>query len=199
MGHGIAACTAAPPVWPLRLAALLHDIGKPAVLAQSGNMHGHEQLSAALANEEMAALKVDKKTRCIVTMLIRHHMFDLEGRAKPKTIRHRAVMMGRDIFEMLIALRRADFIGSGKDCEPIRSADNWQAELKRMDAEHVPWTIADLKVSGDDIMCTLCIEASPAVGRILSELHKECVIHPAMNKRDILLRRMKQLKPLILP
>ena len=162
-------------------------------------MHGHEQLGAALADEEMAALKVDKKTRDVVTTLIRHHMFDLEGRAKPKTIRRRAVMLGRDIFEMLIALRRADFIGSGKACETIQSADNWQAELDRMDAQHVPWTITDLKVSGDDVIQQLCIEASPAVGRMLSALHAECVVRPAMNKKDILLRRMTKLAPIILP
>ena len=65
LGHGIATCTAAAPVWPLRLAALLHDIGKPAALQQNGNMHGHETIGAALAAEEMEELKLDKKTqRC---------------------------------------------------------------------------------------------------------------------------------------
>ena len=200
LGHGIAACAAAPPVWPVRLAALLHDIGKPEALIQSGNMHGHEKLGAALAEEEMGALKVDKQTRSMVTVLIRHHMFDSgRGAQNPRQYARQAVILGRDVFEMLIKLRRADFIGSGKECEPIRSADNWQAELDRMDAAHVPWVITDLNISGDDIMHKLCIGASPAVGRILTALHAECVMHPAMNKRDILLHRVKKLAPLILP
>ena len=199
LGHEIAACTAAPPVWPLRLAALLHDIGKPAALKQSGNMYGHEKMGTALADAEMAALKVDKKTRMVAGILIENHMFDLEGRAKPKTIRRRAVKLGRNVFEMLIALRRADFIGSGRECGAIRSADNWQAEFDRMMNEGVPWTIADLTISGDDIKNVLAIEASQAVGRLLCMLHDECVMHPNRNKRDILMRRIRELSSQVLP
>ncbi len=199
LGHGMAACTAAEPVWPLRLAALLHDIGKPAALAQSGTMHGHEVIGAALAAAEMTDLKIDRKTHSIVVTLIENHMFDLEGRAKPITIRRRAVMLGRDTFRLLIALRRADFSGSGMGQAHIASADNWQAELDRMDAEGVPWRIADLEVSGDDIMRALNVGPSPAVGEILTLLHTACVRRPKNNRRELLMQMAKKLAFKVLP
>jgi tRNA nucleotidyltransferase (CCA-adding enzyme) len=191
--HGLHACAAAPPVWELRLAALLHDIGKPAALRRSGNMYGHEIIGETLARDEMNELKMDNKTKAAVLPIIRNHMFDLEAKAKPKTIRKRAVMLGREGFERLIALRRADVIGSGKDVATIPSAENWQNELTRMMKEHVPWRVQDLAITGKDIAEMLDIPPSPVIGRILEQLHKECVQKPAQNNKDLLKRRTQSI------
>lgn len=184
--HGIHACAAAPPDPVLRLAALLHDIGKPAALTEVDKFYGHENLGEALAKEEMAALRMDNRTRDAVLPLVRYHMFDLEGKAKPKTIRRWAVLLGRETFERLIAIRRADVIGSGRPVERVASADNWQRELNRMLAEGVPWTVADLSVTGHDISQWLGIPPSPMVGEILKALLKECVMNPGRNNREAL-------------
>ena len=187
--HSLHACAAAPPDPALRLAALLHDIGKPAALAESGKFYDHDKIGEALAREEMNALRFDNRTKAAVLPLVRYHMFDLEGKAKPKTIRRKAIMLGRESFERLIAIRRADVTGSGKPEADIVSADNWQAELARMLAEQVPWTVRDLAVTGRDIETWLGIEPSPKVGRILKALHRECVISPASNNRETLKKR----------
>jgi tRNA nucleotidyltransferase (CCA-adding enzyme) len=184
--HGIHACAAAPPDPVLRLAALLHDIGKPAALTETGKFYGHEKLGEALAREEMESLRFDNRTRDDVLPLVRYHMFDLEGKAKPKTIRRRAVMLGRETFERLIALRRADVVGSGWPVQRVASADNWQRELDNMLAEGVPWTVAELKVTGHDISQWLGIPPSPMVGEILKALHRECVMNPKRNSREAL-------------
>ncbi len=191
LNHCLHACAAAPAVWELRLAALLHDIGKPEALRRSGKMYGHEIIGSTLARDEMNALKVDKKTKAAVLVLIRHHMFDLEAKAKPKTIRKWAVILGRESFEKLIALRRADVLGSGKTVDSVLSADNWQKELNRMMKEHVPWRVQDIAVTGKDIAEILNIPPSPVIGRILEQLHKECVLNPAQNNKDLLKRRIK--------
>ncbi len=179
--HCLQACAAAPPERVLRLAALLHDIGKPTALADSGKFYEHEIIGEALAREEMTELRFDNRTMREVLPLVRWHMFDLEGRAKPSTIRRRAVMLGRETFERLIEIRRADVIGSGWPVERVPSADNWQKELDRMVAEGVPWTVGELKVTGREISEWLGIAPSPAVGRILKALHKECVTTPSRN------------------
>jgi hypothetical protein len=163
-------------------------------------MYDHEIIGAALAREALEALRFDNATRDVVTPLVRWHMFDLEGRAKPMTIRRRAVKLGRESFERLIALRRADFIGSGRmEVSVVRSADRWQAELDRMIAENVPWRVAELAVSGEDVMRELELPPSPAVGRVLEALHRECVASPALNRRDALLARLHAMRGKILP
>ena len=134
----------------------------------------------------MKSLRLNNRTRDAVLPLVRYHMFDLEGRAKPKTIRRRAVMLGRETFERLIEIRRADVIGSGWPVARVASADNWQRELDRMLAEGVPWTVAELDVTGRDISEWLGIPPSPMVGEILKALHKECVMNPGRNSREAL-------------
>lgn len=197
--HGIHACGVAPPELTLRLAALLHDIGKPRALAQNGNMYNHEIVGEALAKETLEALRFDNATRDMVTVLVRNHMFDLEGKAKPMTIRRCAIKLGREAFERLIAIRRADFIGSGRIEGSVKSADRWQAELERMISQNVPWRISELAITGADVMRELQLSPSPAVGSALEKLFKECVASPALNRRDTLLTRLRTMRGKLLP
>ena len=191
LGHGIQTCAVSPPILPLRLATLLHDIGKPMALQQNGNMHDHEVLGESLARDELNALRFDNQTKRIVLPLIRNHMFDLEGRAKPKTIRKRAIILGKRGFLLLIALRRADFLGSGYPGDII-SADNWQKEFDRMIEQKVPWSVGDLAVTGNDIMNALHIQSSPEIGKILNHLFHESVLHPNINIPVKLIEQAKQ-------
>ncbi len=189
LDHCLHACAAAPAVYELRLAALLHDIGKPEALRRGGNMYGHEIIGERLARDEMNALKCDNKTKAAVLPLIRNHMFDLEGKAKPKTVRRRAVMLGQKNFEMLIALRRADVAGTGRPDGDVKSADNWQNELDRMVKERMPWRVSDLNIKGGDIAALLNIKPSPVIGLILDALLKDCVLNPAQNEPQTLKRK----------
>jgi len=195
--HNIHACGAAPPILSVRLAALLHDVGKPRTVSEQGDMIGHEIIGEQIAREALTALRFDNATVGEVLPLIRWHMFDLEGKAKPMTIRRRAVKLGRKNFERLIALRRADFIGSGRIIVAVESADRWQKELDRMLAAGVPWTIGELKVTGEDVMRELALAPSPAVGRVLEALHRDCVANPALNRRDTLLARIQTMRNIL--
>lgn len=192
--HSIKTCAAAPPVIELRLAGLLHDIGKPEALRRNGNMYKHDIIGEELARTEMESLRFDNKTKSTVLVLIKNHMFDLLGEARPNTIRKRAVSMGRSAFEMLIALRRADCQGSGNIAYNDKSADRWQMELKRMDETNMPWSISELKISGEDIMGILNIGPSPEVGKILNRLFMDCVIDPGFNDNSTLKERVIRLK-----
>lgn len=192
--HNIHACGAASPHLSLRLAALLHDIGKPEAIKVGGNMYNHEHYGARIAEEALNRLKFDNKTKQTVVTLIRNHMFDLEGRAKPKTIRKRAIKLGREIFEMLINLRRADVAGSGYGAVTCLSAENWQSELNRMIGMNVPWSVKDLNITGQDIIETTGKEPSEEIGSILGELFKYCIIYPSANKKEILIKRVIKYK-----
>jgi len=68
---------AAPDV-PLRLAALLHDIGKPATrrLEPGGGVtfHHHDIKGARLARKRLQALRLDSDTIATVTQLIEQHL-----------------------------------------------------------------------------------------------------------------------------
>ncbi len=190
LDHCIHACAAAPAILELRLSALLHDIGKPAALREGGKMYGHDKLGEAIARQELNTLKFENSIKSAVLPLVAYHMFDLEGKAKPKTIRRRAVKLGKRLFSMLIELRRADVWGSGLYSGPVVSADNWQKELLRMEAENMPWSVKALAITGNDIVQLLGTGPSPLVGKILELLHKECVVHPQSNNFETLKKRV---------
>lgn len=192
--HNIHTCGAALPHLPLRLAALLHDIGKPEAIKVGGNMYNHDIYGAGIAEKEIENLKFDNKTKKTVVTLIRNHMFDLEGKAKPKTIRKRAIKLGRENFKMLIELRRADVAGSGYGAVTCLSAENWQAELKRMIGKNVPWSVKDLNITGQDIIEATGKEPSEEIGSILDELFRYCIIYPSANKKEILIKRVTKNK-----
>jgi tRNA nucleotidyltransferase (CCA-adding enzyme) len=199
LGHGIHACACAPPILELRLAALLHDIGKPAALRAGGNMYRHELIGATLALEELERLRFDNSVKADVPQLVRSHMFDLESKAKPLTIRRRAVMLGKELFPLLIELRRADFWGSGMQSGPVKSADSWQKEYDRMIDTGVPWSVRELNITGDDIMKLLNIPPSPAIGKMLETLWRECVARPEYNNAGKLGRLVKAHAKDVLP
>lgn len=187
LGHLLHAAEEAPPVLHLRLAALLHDIGKPVVFEETGRMYRHDEVGAELVPTVLSRLKYPTATVNKVQQLVLHHMYDLRNQAKDVTLRSWFVQRGRELSRELIELRRADVLGSGHT-RIVDSADRWEAILDQMEKEGVPFSEKELDVTGEDIISALKITPSPKVGRIKRSLLIHCASHPTHNKREILLK-----------
>jgi tRNA nucleotidyltransferase (CCA-adding enzyme) len=185
--HLFRACACAPPVVHLRLAALLHDIGKPEALRQSGGMHGHDKIGEAVTREILARLRFSNAVIGEVAALVRHHMYDLDGKAGEKRLRLFFVRLGKERAWRLVELRRADVCGSKEGLGKEDPAAKWAELLRRMDAEGVPWTEASLRVDGRDLLA-LAGGPSKTVGALKRALQEHAVLHPADNDRQKLLR-----------
>lgn len=188
MQHNIMSCAWSAPILSVRLAALLHDIGKPRCLAQNGRMLGHDAVGADMARETLLRLRVDGALVDRVESLVRHHMYDLNSTAKSSTLKRRFAQWGRDLSRELILVREADFLGSGKCAPPIASALRLQSVLDAMCAAHAPFDADSLAISGHDIMSACGIEPGPAVGDIKRWLFLHCAVNPADNNNARLRR-----------
>lgn len=191
--HQIAACAAAPPDLRTRLAALLHDIAKPAVFRKNGNMHEHPKEGAEQTRRLLKRLNASSGIICDTSQLVAEHMFDLANTAKPKAIRRHILKMGPEQYERLADLREADFAGSGRGSIP-KSADKWRTVLAEMKTQNAPFQMSDLAVNGTDIMRELGLEPGPQVGTILRALLPYAAERPSRNNYNCLLNYARMLK-----
>ncbi len=182
--HMLHACACAKPDRVARLAALLHDVGKPVMVQRTGRMLGHDAAGAEIAREILSRLKYPNAVRDEVAALVRWHMYDLNGNAKETTLRRRFAELGADCVLALADLREADVHGSGRITGEVKSAARWRAVLARMRAEGAPLSPAELRCTGADVMEWLGIPASPRVGEIKRALLLHCACHPKDNRPE---------------
>ena len=135
----------------IRLAALLHDIGKPKCYLQSGRYVGHDKEGYTLTEEVLTRLKYPVKVINETKRLVLNHMFDLKMEAKENTIRL-FIQKNYDIFDKLCDLKQADYLGSGIMDGISPSVINFKKIYRDMIEEGVPFTIGDLKVTGNDLI-----------------------------------------------
>ena len=93
--------------------------------------------------------------------------------------------------EDLFRLREADRIGSG-----VPKAQPYRLRHLKFRIEKVmndPVSVKMLKVSGEDIMREVGIEPGPKIGYILAVLLEEVLDDPALNVKETLVARNKDL------
>ena len=145
--HTLYTVAAAPA--HLRLAALLHDVGKPLCFRQSGNFHMHSLESAIMTERIMRRLRYSNEKINRTVEIVRWHMFDFNGEASVNKKR-RFVQREWDLLEDIVALKNADSVGTGYFAENV-FGNNLLALKAQMKKEGVPLKIADLPVKGSDL------------------------------------------------
>ena len=146
-----------------------------------------------MAADIMRRLGFDQKTARAVCLLIARHMFDLDGRAKVSTVRTRFAQWGFAFAEDLIALRKSDIDGSGTTPSQSRTVEKWTAILADMRAQGAIDSMADMRITGAQIMACCHLPSGPAVGQIKKRLFLQCVLHPQRNQPERLQREAVRL------
>lgn len=175
----------------VRLAALVHDIGKPATAAD-GHFLGHETVGAELAGGLLDRLHVATATRASVVHLVRQHMFRYERGWGDPAVRRFLAKIGPAAIDDLFALREADNAGSNV----ARAADDLDELRARIRRELADGPILDrsaLAIDGADLIAELGMTAGPGLGRILAALFEQVVENPGMNDKASLLRAARDL------
>lgn len=184
LAHTLHATAAAPAELSIRLAMLLHDVGKPKALAEHGKMHGHELAGMDMAEEALLRLRCPNALRREATLLVRWHMYDLKGEARACKIRKRFVELGKDIAHKLCDVREADVHGSGLWDGPVPTAERWRDILSCMEREGAPFVESELACTGDDIAQWLSLKPGKRIGEIKRALLLHCACKPGDNTKQ---------------
>lgn len=175
----------------LKLAALLHDIGKvqtkefnPEI--NDYNFLGHESVSAHMAKKIMTRLKFSNEDIEYVYNVIKDHMFYFTDNSKDKTIKK---FMNLPHFRSLLRIRLADRRGNlakvGKSPVPF----SFKRLLKRVrviQQTKQPLSVKDLGISGNDLV-NIGLRPGPLFGKILNNALELVLEQPEMNRKEILL------------
>jgi poly(A) polymerase len=181
-GHTLLVIGATPPDLMLRLAALLHDVGKPVTATADGAFTGHEEVGADMATAALGRLRFAQKDIDVVAALVRLHLRPVYYRAEwtDGAVRRLARDAGEHL-ERLMALARADLAASAYP-DPGK-LDELQRRLDQVLSEQ-PSRLSS-PVDGEDIMRIRGLAAGPEVARIkarLTELVLDGVIEADRDK-----------------
>lgn len=178
----------------VRLAALLHDVGKPRSAEGTGDdrsFHGHEVIGARMTKKIMQRLKFSKADTDRVTNLVRHHMFLFQFESTDKAVRRIIRRVGPENVADLVALRVGDRLGSG--CAKGYTKKLELFEERVVEVQKDPIDTRMLAINGNDIMTQLAIPPGPVVGQIMNQLLEEVLDEPKRNNPEYLAERARAL------
>lgn len=187
-----------------RLSALLHDVGKPAVkTTDDGVDHfkGHPQESERLAHDVLRRLKFDNDTVHKVCLLVLLHddyprvkgenlvrLQAGENIAEKRMVRRMARRAGKELFEPLMDLMRADVLAQSeyRRTEKLLLIDQICAAYREIERENDCISLSDLAVNGSDLI-SAGMEPGKEIGEMLNRMLEDVMDHPEHNTKEYLL------------
>ena len=175
----------------VKLAALLHDIGKPQTYVTDaegwGHFYGHAKVSRDIAETVIdERLSLTAREKDLVLALVEHH--DMEVHVTEKCARRMLNKFDRDFLSDFCVLRQADR-DDHVNLDPNRPLVNLNDFMATVDEEikkNTAVKVSDLAVRGNDLMDTFHI-SGPTVGQTLKALLDAVMDEKVTNDKDMLL------------
>lgn len=177
----------------LRLAALLHDIGKARTRTEENGVvhfYDHDKVSAEIAKDFCARLNIPAEDTVRIVNLIELHMHPTNcGRRGVKNLLNKVINI-----EDWIQLKIADIL-AGHNVAPDFWDNEWQRFLQMIKQEQErPCYVAPL-VTGEDVMTMFDLKPGKQVGEILDRVKQFIVDNPDIqHTRETLLEVMAEWK-----
>ncbi len=181
----------------VRIAALFHDIGKPATRRTGGKnklytFFGHEVVGARMTKSILERLKLPKETVTTVVSLVRWHMFFSDpDLITLSAVRRTITRVGEDQIENLLNLRVCDRIGTGRPKEQPFRFRKYKAMVD--EALRDPISVKMLKVNGDRIMELSIEKPGRKLGYVLHALLEEALEDATKNTEAYMEKRALEL------
>lgn len=179
----------------VRLATLLHDVGKPRTKRGEGyhsTFYNHDHVGARMTKKALERLRYPKKIVDHAAMLVDNHLFYYNvGEVTEASVRRLIKRVGLENMDDLMAVRIGDRLGSGvPKAKPYKLRHlEYMIDKVSRDATSVKM----LKIDGSALMTELHLAPGPKIGALLDCLLAEVIDDSSRNSREFLLDRARQL------
>jgi tRNA nucleotidyltransferase (CCA-adding enzyme) len=193
--HTLHVLDATPPDLVLRVAALFHDISKPAskgVHERTGDatFYNHEEMGVDATDAILRRLRFSNDVRERAVHLVRHHLVRYEPSWSAATVRRWVRRVGSENVTPLCALARADILGKGPAKVALSTdvIDQLEERIRGLAIRSpIAMSATALAISGADVMAALGIGPSRQVGEALRAMLEVVTDDPELNTREALL------------
>ena len=180
-----------PAKLTLRMAALLHDIGKPSAFSMDekgiGHYYNHDKIGGQKSSTILNRLKCSNEFMDEVILFVREHMFYSD--ISDKGIKRQLNRVGKDKIFDLMELKRADMMCKNK--RDVSLIDENIDRIKTILNKEEPFKKEHLAVDGNDII-KLGYKRGVLIGEILDYLLDLVVRRPELNRKEDLLEIIKE-------
>lgn len=177
----------------VKLALLLHDIGKPLCYTEDekgGHFYGHGVYCHDVADKVMKRLRFDNRTADEVLTLVLYHDAIIEPTTK--AIKRWLNKIGPQRFCQLMDVRKADILAHTKGTQASRvdKCNMVKAVFEQVIEAEQCFSISDLAINGYDIM-DLGVPEGKRVGEILKKLLDAVIAEDIENEHIALVEYAK--------
>ena len=193
--HTIKAVEQVPQEAILRLAMLLHDIGKPATHTRDkegiDHFFGHVPIGVKMTKKILRRLRFDNATIMKVTALVEYHDFHIQEKVTRTSIKDVLSKIGEELFEKLLIIQRADALAQNPNKLPpkLKKLEETRVIFEDIIRQKECYRIKDLAINGKDLVL-LGIKEGKMIGDLLQEALEYVIKHPARNNKEHLLNRI---------
>lgn len=180
----------------IRLALLLHDIGKPECYTCDsngiGHFYSHGEFGAEMAKKILKDLKFDNLTVNNVCQLVKYHDADINE--SNQFIKKWLNKIGDSQFDRLLQVKYADVMGQSdyQREKKLKKLENIEKIKKQVFQESQCYSLKDLAVNGRDLI-EVGIQDGKKIGEILEWLLEQVIENRLENKRGDLIKAAKSI------
>ncbi|OPX46962.1 CCA tRNA nucleotidyltransferase [Clostridium thermobutyricum] len=194
--HSLSVVEKTPSILTVRLAALLHDIGKPSCFNLDekgiGHFYGHNTKSEEISRKILNRLRFDNKTIKETLKLIREHMNVLDN-PNNSNIKRLITRVGLDSIENLYSLQEADILSLKDPSVATHKIVKMREVTNNILISKEPLSLKDLAITGNDLINELGLSKGKIIGDVLKKLFNIILDYPDLNNKKDLLKEAKKI------
>ena len=195
--HTVKALQASPVDRMIRIALLLHDIGKPATKTTDergiDHFNGHPNLSAEMSRKVLKRLRFDNDTIDTVSLLVLYHDYGNVVNATPKFTRQLICKVGKENFLSLLEVKCADVCAQSdyKKEEKLSKLTDLKKNYEEVLVKDMCVNLKDLAVTGSDLI-QAGMKPGKELGVALNRLLEVVLEEPDQNSKEVLMEYIKR-------